>query len=132
MFVKNHILNVEGIPGSGKSTAAAQLNDLFRAAGLSSYWVREEARDHPIGTSWLPRTVGIENLAASYLDAWRAFVKQNSQIAILDAYALQSSVRFLFAMNAPEHTLRRYFQTWQEIGKPNSCLLYTSPSPRDS
>lgn len=122
--MKNHILNVEGIPGSGKSTAAAQLNDLFRAAGLSSYWVREEAQDHPIGTSRLPRTVGIENLAASYLDAWRAFVKENSQIAILDAYALQSSVRFLFAMNAPEHTLHRYFQTWQEIGKPNSSIVF--------
>jgi len=48
-----HILNIEGIPGSGKSTAAAQLDRLFRAVDIDSYWVCEETPDHPIGTSRL-------------------------------------------------------------------------------
>lgn len=122
--MKNHILNIEGIPGSGKSTAAAKLNVSFRAAGIDSYWAREEAPNHPIGTSKLSRTVDAESLATSYLDAWRAFVQKNTQIAILDGYALQSSVRFLFAMNAPEHTIDRYFINWQKIAQLNSSIVF--------
>ena len=122
--MKNHILNVEGIPGSGKSTAAAQLDCSFRAAGLNSYWVREEAQEHPIGTSKLPRSNSVESLATSYLGAWRAFVKGNTRVAILDGYALQSSVRFLFAMNAQENTLRQYFDAWQKIGEQSSSIVF--------
>jgi len=101
--MKNHILNIEGIPGSGKSSACAQLNGLFRTDGIDSYWVHEEDPNHPIGTSQLPRTHGAEKLAGCYLNSWEEYVRSNrQQVAILDGYALQSSVRFLFAMIAPK------------------------------
>jgi len=122
--MKSHILNIEGIPGSGKSSAAAQLNGLFRADGIDSYWVREEDPNHPIGTSQLPRTDGAEKLASYYLGLWEEFVRSNRQVVILDGYALQSSVRFLFAMNAPQRVLNGYFSEWKNIGQFCSSIVF--------
>ena len=122
--MNSHILNIEGIPGSGKSTAASQLNNLFLAAGIDSFWIREEAGGHPIGTAGLHRLNGVESLAIAYLGAWKAFVSENTRLVVLDGYALQSTVRFLFAMNAPASTLRRYFDAWQKIGENNSSIVF--------
>jgi len=122
--MKQHILNIEGIPGSGKSTASAQLNRLFRAANIDSYWVCEEAENHPVGTATLPRTDGVEKLANSYLQAWEVFVSKNTRVAVLDGYALQSSIRFLFAMNASQSVMYRYFQSWQRIGEFSSSIVF--------
>ena len=122
--MKKHILNIEGIPGSGKSTTAACLDSLFRANGIDSYWVREEDQNHPIGTSRLSRSVGAEKLAIRYLYSWEEFVRSNTRVAILDGYALQSSVRFLFAMNAPQSVLNSYFSKWQKIGELSSSIVF--------
>jgi len=122
--MKMHILNIEGIPGSGKSSAAAQLNNLFRADGIDSYWAREEDPNHPIGTSRLPRTEDVQTLAGCYLDAWEEFVQSNIQVAILDGYALQSSVRFLFAMNASQSLLNYYISEWQKIGQFCTSIVF--------
>ncbi|MGC1441401.1 MAG: hypothetical protein WA888_12390, partial [Burkholderiaceae bacterium] len=86
-----HILNVEGIPGAGKSTTAAQLDESFRLSGFDSYWVLEEASDHPIGTAGLRRDQGEEKFASACLESWKGFVEQNSRVAILDGFALQST-----------------------------------------
>jgi len=48
VLMKNHILNIEGIPGSGKSSTSAQWDNLFRAHGIDSYWVREVDPNHPL------------------------------------------------------------------------------------
>jgi len=122
--MKMHVLNIEGIPGSGKSTAAARLDGLFRANSIDSYWVCEEDPNHPVGTSRLSRTMGVDELAGRYLDSWEAFVRNNSKVVILDGYALQSSLRFLFAMNASQSTLNRYFSKWQRIGQTSSSMVY--------
>lgn len=89
-----HILNVEGIPGAGKSTTAAQLDESFRLSGIDSYWVLEEAPDHPIGALQLCRDSGEENFVSACLKSWEYFVKTHTRVAILDGYALQSTVRF--------------------------------------
>jgi len=122
--MKKHVLNIEGIPGSGKSTAAAQLDGLFRMAGIDSYWIREEASDHPIGTTKHSRTEGAEKLVGSYLNSWENFFKDNNQVAILDGYALQSTVRFLFAMKVPERAIHQYFGEWQKIGQLSSSIVF--------
>jgi len=122
--MKKHVLNIEGIPGSGKSTAAAQVDRLFRANSIDSYWVWEEDPNDPIGTSRLSRTVGVDVLASRYLDSWKEFVRRNRKVAILDGYALQSSVRFLFALNAPQSTISSYFSKWQKITQFGSSMVY--------
>jgi len=122
--MKQNILHIEGIPGSGKSTTAAKLDGLFRANGIDSYWVLEEERNHPIETSRSPETIDVEELSSHYLDSWEAFVRSNSKVVILDGYALQKTVRFLFAMNAPQSTLRSYFSKWQRIGQVSSAMVY--------
>lgn len=121
-----HILNVEGIPGAGKSTTAGQLDESFRQSGIDSYWVLEEASDHPVGTLKLCRSRGEKNFASTSLESWESFVKENSRVAILDGYALQSTVRFLFAMNASENTIQDYFCKWQDIGQSCSSIVFLS------
>jgi len=122
--MKKHILNIEGIPGSGKSTAAAQLNSLFRANGIDSCWFSETGPNHPIKTSRLLRVDSVERLVNTYINEWEDFVRNNTQVVVLDGYALQSTVRFLFAMNASLNTLRRYFSRWQKIGHPGSSMVF--------
>jgi len=122
--MKNHILNIEGIPGSGKSISAAKLNELFCANGVDSFWVDEVEPNHPIGTSLVPRTDGPENLSRHYLELWEEFVRSNSKISVLDGYALQNTVRFLFAMNASQNMLSHYFSRWQKIGQLSSSIVF--------
>ena len=122
--MSKHVLNIEGIPGVGKSTAAARIDSLLRESNIDSYWVREEDPEHPIGTLWLPRTGSAEKIASAYLECWEAFVNRNSQVAVLDGYAFQSTVRFLFAMNADRSTVHRYFSDWQNIGTPGVSLVF--------
>ncbi|MGC1442818.1 MAG: hypothetical protein WA888_19615 [Burkholderiaceae bacterium] len=45
-------------------------------------------------------------------------------MAILDGFALQSTVRFLFALNASRHTIEEYFGKWQEIGESCSSIVF--------
>lgn len=122
--MNKHILNIEGIPGSGKSCAAARLDKLFRANEIDSYWVHEQDPNHPIGTSRVRRTDSAAKIAAYYLDLWQEFVRSNNKVAILDGYALQSSVRFLFAMKAQQSVLNQYFKQWQKIGRFSSSIVF--------
>ena len=124
--MNKQILNIEGIPGSGKSSSAAELSALFRANGIDSFWVLEEDPNHPIGTSFLPRTDSAEKLASHYLELWQAFVLGNRRVAVLEGYALQSTVRFLFAMNASHSSISHYFSKWQNIGQTCSSIIFLS------
>lgn len=119
-----HILNIEGIPGAGKSTTAAQLDKSFRQRGIDSYWVHEIAKDHPIGALKLQKNLGEEAFVSACLKSWGVFYSENSRVAILDGYALQSTVRFLFAMNAAENTIQEYFRKWQKTGDSLSSIVF--------
>lgn len=119
-----NILNVEGIPGSGKSTTAEQLDDSFRQHNIDSYWIDEIAKDHPIRNPKSQNNLSEKDFISTSLTTWQSFVSDNLRVAILDGYALQSTVRFLFAMNASEKTIQEFFREWQEIGDSCSSMVF--------
>lgn len=118
------ILHIEGIPGSGKSTGASQFNRCCLSNRLDSYWVAEEMADHPITPAGLRADSGSDGYAQLCLAAWRNFVIHNNRIAILDGFALQSTVRFLFANGVPDEQIMQYFEQWQQIGGSSTSLVF--------
>ena len=91
---------------------------------LDSYWVAEEMADHPITPAGLRADSGSNDYAQRCLAAWRNFVIHNDRIAILDGFALQSTVRFLFAHGVPDEQIFRYFEQWQQIGRSSASLVF--------
>jgi len=118
-------IHFEGLPGSGKTTASERFCRLLRSNDIASSWWIEEAPDHPIR----PR----EGCALSrayyfphvYLDAWSAFLKLSNSTVVLDGYAFQSTVRFLYANQLPRAQIKDYFDRWQELA-PETTLVYFS------
>jgi len=124
-----HIIQIEGIPGSGKTTAAKQLHRQLSENGINAYWVLEETQQHPITPQSLRRQSHRGNFAALSLNAWQRFNFDHQQAkqapcAILEGYAFQSTVRFLFANNLPRSEIDAYFSTWQRIGQTRTSLIY--------
>ncbi len=91
---------------------------------LDSYWVAEDTADHPITPACLRAASGSKDFAKQCLGAWRDFVAGNERIAVLDGFALQSTVRFLFANGVPEEQIFRYFEQWQRIGGSSTSLVF--------
>ena len=117
-------IHFEGIAGAGKSSASERLCTLLRERGVDASWWLEESTDHPI----LPAETRALNKRADYpeicLDAWRSFLSsQNNSVAILDGYAFQSTVRFLFEQRVGRGQIDRYFERWQELA-PETLLTY--------
>ncbi len=96
------ILHIEGIPGSEKTTGARQLEQHCGSMKLDSCRVAEETADHPFAPASLRADSGPDEFAKRCLVARRDFVIGNDLVAIPDGFALQSTIRFLFAKNVPD------------------------------
>ena len=124
------IVHFEGIPGSGKSTASQRLCELLLGAGCDAYWSLEESANHPIMPNDRRRLSPRPDFPTVCLEAWRTFVRSNDRIAILDGYALQNTVRFLYANLEPDSNIKAFFWSWQEIAAGNSAMVYFAvPDP---
>ena len=118
------VIHLEGLPGSGKTFASERLCALFREQGVQAEWVLEERADHPVMSTALRRGSVHEGFADTCLEAWSAFLAADPGLTIFDGYALQSTVRFLFASGADENSIGRYFQSWQDISPEHSVIVF--------
>ena len=120
------ILHVEGIPGSGKSTASEQLCQLLLARGASAAWYLEESADHPVMPKTRRRHSPLPDFPDICLRAWRQFVASATaeQVEIIDGYALQNTVRYLFANRVERSAIEDYFDAWQAIAHGNSAMIF--------
>lgn len=116
-------IHFEGIPGAGKTTAAEKMCDFLQDSGVDACWWREESAAHPI--------MPIERRALSHssafpqmcLEAWQAFLKASNRTAVLDGYAFQSTVRFLYANRIEQPKIEGYFNQWQQMS-PNTVMVF--------
>ncbi len=121
MFTTIHF---EGIAGSGKSTAAERLTGILRNRGVDAAWWLEESADHPIMPKEKRALSKRSDFSEICLDAWRRFLEsQTGTVGVLDGYAFQSTVRFLFEQRVSQARIRSYFQRWQELA-PNTSITY--------
>lgn len=116
------VLHVEGIPGSGKTTTAERLCEELVGRGVDAFWALEESADHPVMPKARRRRAREAGFPRLCLDAWRDFVGRNERLAVLEGYAFQSTVRFMYANEISQTAIASYFDAWQSIG--NSSLVY--------
>lgn len=123
---------IEGIPGSGKTTAAAQLTTLCTAKDMPARWWLEEAKDHPVLPADLRRRSAEAGFATLCIEAFRAFVRAETGILILEGSAFQNTVRFMYANNWPRSAIEGYLTAWSEVVAPAEprLLLFHVRDPR--
>lgn len=122
-------IHVEGIPGSGKSTASKRLCELLRGNGIDAAWWLEEAADHPIMLKERRALSGESEFPEICLVAWDAFLATLDRVAVLDGYVLQNTVRFLFANLVDRAEIDEYFDKWQQIGSDTSIVFLAVENP---
>jgi len=118
------VLHIEGIPGSGKTTAAEAVCQRLLEQGIDAYWALEEAADHPVMPKELRRRSSQDEFPQICLNAWSGFLDDLSQTAVLDGYAFQSTVRFMFANAVGDNKIIDYFKAWEQRGGDISQLVY--------
>ena len=118
-------IHFEGLPGSGKTTASERFCRLLKSYGIDASCWLEKASNHPI----MPKEECALSREYDYqkycLDAWLTFLKSSNSTVVLDGYALQSSVRFLYANRIARKQVEDYFNRWQELA-PETTLIYLS------
>lgn len=128
----NGVLHLEGLPGSGKSTAAARLAELLLADGQPAAWYVEEAHDHPVMPRARRALCRESNFAQICLNAWRLHsATRQERLTILDGYALQSTVRFMFEQRHSKVAIERYFAAWQALVPAQALVYFWVASPAE-
>jgi hypothetical protein len=127
------ILFIDGIPGSGKSTAAQAVG---RAVSGSRVF-DETAANHPllVGTpdpmgaafADIHKLYSAESFAAAALERLQSFLgtAAHDVLYVFESHPMQSTVRVLFQLDAPQATILRFWSDLQErlaVTKPR--LIY--------
>lgn len=123
---------IEGLPGSGKTSAAARLSALCNAEGLSARWWLEEASDHPVLPSSLRKLSASPEFADHCIKAFQTFIAVEHGVLILEGSAFQNTVRFMFAHERPIAEISGYVAAWAEAVTPARprLLMFKVEDPR--
>jgi hypothetical protein len=105
---------IEGLPGSGKTSAAERLNALCAMDGLSSRWWLEESKDHPVLPAVLRKKAKEPGFSDLCVQAFRDFIRTETGVLILEGSAFQNSIRFMFANARSEAEISDYLAAWAD------------------
>ena len=124
-------IHFEGLPGSGKTTASERFCRLLRNNGIDASWWLEEAPNHPITREDGHALSHQRDFPQNSLDAWMAFLKSSNNTVVFDGYALQSTVRFLYANRVARSEIEDYFKRWQELAPDTTLAYFSVENPRE-
>jgi hypothetical protein len=117
-----HILFIDGLPGSGKSTAAEAVGGYL----ANSRVFAETASDHPllvgapdqIGAAFadIHQMHSASSFAASALGRLDSFLENAERDVryVFESHPIQSTVRVLFQLDAPQATILRFWSDLQD------------------
>jgi hypothetical protein len=128
-------LFVEGLPGTGKTTAARWIHARLEGRGVAARWWREECADHPATPRTLRRTAATPGFAARCLAHWRRFASESRNagaLPILEGSAFQSTIRFMLEQEVPRDEILAYLRDFERMLAPLAPrLVYlAAPDPR--
>lgn len=124
-------IHFEGLPGSGKTSASVRFCRLLKSNGIDANWWPEVASNQPIMRKEECALVRQYDSPQNCLDAWLTFLKSSSNTAVIDGYALQSTVRFLYANRIARKQIEDYFQRWQELATETTLVYIPVENPHE-
>jgi len=124
-------IHFEGLPGSGKTTASERFCKLLRANGVDAELWLEIAPDHPIMRKDGRALFRQHDFPQNCLDTWQTFIKSSNNTVVLDGYALQGTVRHLYANRISRTQIEDYFNRWQELALETTLVFFSVENPRE-
>lgn len=124
-------IHFEGLPGSGKTFASGRFCSLLKSNGIEASWWLEEASNHPVTGNKARAPAHQQDFPQSCLDAWLTFLKSSNNTVVFDGYALQSTVRFLYANRIARKQIEDYFNRWQELAPQTTLVYFSVENPRE-
>ena len=122
-------IHFEGLPGSGKTTASEDFCKLLRSNGVdASLWL-EIAPNHPVMRKEGHALFHQHDFPQNCLDTWLTFLKSSNNTVIFDGYALQSTVRHLYANGIAQTQIEAYFNRWQELAPETTLIFFLVDNP---
>lgn len=133
-----HLILLDGLPGSGKSTATNQIVRYFAGRGVAVQAYSETEPDHPLNVGGaLHPANGVTGEAlfgrytvaayvAESLARWRALVAEavgSGVTVVLDSYPYQNAVRILLQMDADRAGIDAYLRQVEAIAAPLAPVL---------
>lgn len=122
MIPRPHILFIDGLPGSGKSTAARAVSGRI----YNSRMFAEMTSNHPLlvgtpdpvgaGFADIHETHSADSFAAAALRKLEGFLETagDDVLYIFESHPIQSTVRVLFQLDAPRMTILSFWSDFQE------------------
>jgi hypothetical protein len=119
---RSQILFIDGLPGSGKSTAAEAVGGYLRNSRVFA----ETAPNHPllVGTpdqmgaafADIHQRYSADSFAAAALGRLESFLTSagSDVLYVFESHPIQSTVRVLFQLNAPQTTILRFWSDFQD------------------
>jgi len=134
---RQRVLFIDGLPGSGKSTAAKAIGDRLRDSRVFA----ETDAHHPLlvgapdqmGAAFadIHETHSADSFAAAALGKLDAFLAraESSVLYVFESHPIQSTVRVLFQLNAPEPAISQFWSDLQDRLSPlQPRLIYFGES----
>lgn len=135
-----HLILLDGLPGSGKTTATAYVAHCLAEAGVAARAYYESDDGHPLNVGGplhpagettgeaLFRQYTVESYIAESLSRWRALVAETARsgvVPVLDSYPYQNAARILLQMDAEPGRIAAYVAEVEAVAAPLSpAMLY--------
>ena len=125
-----HLIVVEGLPGSGKSTLSQSLMLAYSASGCETRWYSELEVDHPLAYVYRPdRDRTLDEYVTACRTRWQHFLddcaRETERTVIVDAWLLQDPVFSMLLANVERRQIVDIMsELWRLVPRASSAVLY--------